>query len=396
LEINEIFIGEFDSDEESETLAFELKQLTKLKITNLTNLNSLRSFITFVPTSLKILKFFYIVWKDEQELLGKQKYLRELSLKSCTIKDFEFDPENCHIEKLVIKNFYFPNYKAFEMFSRFMKIQQSVTELDFFISKEEMMWDRDYVGILTHLLNLKTLKKFSIGYDYQKLTIFPHLKVCNPAVETLIIKDPPYEGTDLTLLPKFFPNVTNLKITWPDADVHTLPGRFFVDLQPINSMKKIKKLDIYYMTGEMLTQLELKEMREFHMSELLLVDDVLATDELLWIDCLANWKTFTANHSQLEVLHMPECYMCVEFLQITLENLPLLKSLDIAVYGFILDNSEISADEYKKEQAEKVARLIGEKYDRFEHFKLDFEDDFIRTIVLNYLEEHYPDVKLNK
>jgi hypothetical protein len=37
-----------------------------------------------------------------------------------------------------------------------------------------------------------------------------------------------------------------------------------MDLSPINSMKQIRKLEIDYMTDDMVTQLQLKEMREFH------------------------------------------------------------------------------------------------------------------------------------
>jgi hypothetical protein len=90
--------------------------------------------------------------------------------------------------------------------------------------------------------------------------------------------------------------------------------------------------------------------------------------------------------------------LSVEQFVITLENLPLLKSLEFTVYGcdFIhrLDE-DYSSEEYKKDQAEEAAQLIGENYDRLEHLKLDFEDEDIRATIFNYLEEHYPDVKLN-
>jgi hypothetical protein len=90
--------------------------------------------------------------------------------------------------------------------------------------------------------------------------------------------------------------------------------------------------------------------------------------------------------------------MSVEQLQITLENLPLLKSLEFAVYGcdFVPDDPELSAEDFKKEQAEEVARLIGEKYDSLEHLKLDVYNDLIRTCILNYFDQKYPGVKMNK
>jgi hypothetical protein len=63
---------------------------------------------------------------------------------------------------------------------------------------------------------------------------------------------------------------------------------------------------------------------------------------------------------------------------------------------FIPEDAEYSSDEYKKEQAGKAARLIGEKYDRLEHLKLDVYDDLIHTCILNYLKKRYLNVKLNK
>jgi hypothetical protein len=91
----------------------------------------------------------------------------------------------------------------------------------------------------------------------------------------------------------------------------------------------------------------------------------------------------------------------VEQFVITLENLQLLKSLELTVYGceFIYlhyEDREEYSEEYKKDQAEEAAKLIGENYDQLQHLKLVFEDDLIRTTILNKLEEHYPGVKLNK
>jgi hypothetical protein len=53
-------------------------------------------------------------------------------------------------------------------------------------------------------------------------------------------------------------------------------------------------------------------------------------------------------------------------------------------------------NEYKKDQTEKAAQLIGENYDRLEHLKLDFKGDLISTLILNCLKENYPGVKLSK
>jgi hypothetical protein len=394
LEMSEIYITESDSDED-----FELKHLTKLEISNSPNL---RFCARFVPSSLKILKLS-CMWRHthwDAELLVKQKQLEELSLENSEIQHFKFDPENFHIEKLTIDYLEFLNDSAFEKFSEFIKIQESVTELELAISQEE--WTiHNYAEILTHLLSLKSLKKFSFGCAYYEriLEVFSSLKICNPAVENLIILDPPYEEADLTPLPKLFPNVTDLKITCPDDDFYKYTfDYFFVDLQPINSMKMIRKLEIEYTTEEMLALLELKELREFHVKEIVSNGDRR-------VDRLADWKTFINNNCQLEVLHMlPKCRLSVEQLVITLENLPLLKSLEFTVFGCDIDlfseNSKYSSDEswgeYKEEQAEKAAQFIGERYGRLKHLKLDFDDAPVRTLIFNYFEDHYPGVKLYK
>jgi hypothetical protein len=392
-EVEELEMSEVESTESDPDENFKMKHLTKLVISESTNLGFCARF---VPSSLKILKLIYI-FEDEHwalALLEKQKHLEELSLICCEIQDFKFDPENCRVEKLTIDFLKLLNKSAFQKFSEFIKIQQSVTELTFSMSQDEWT-NHNYAVILTHLLSLKSLKKLSFGCAYYELTleVFSRLKVCNPAVKTLIIMDPPHERADLTSLPKFFPNVTDLKITRLDDDVYMEPVHpYFLNLQPVNSMK-IRKLDIYYMSEEMLAQLELKEMREFRMSEIVSTDGE-EEDEF----SLENWTTFINNNCQLEVLHLLECKMSVEQLQVTLENLPLLKSLEFTVFGFAAfsENPEYSADEYKKEQAEKAAQLIGEKYDRFEHLKLNISCVNIRACILKYLEEHYPGVKLNK
>jgi hypothetical protein len=194
------------------------------------------------------------MWNREfldPELLGKQKHLEELSLQGSAVKDFEFDPENCHIEKLAIDSLGFLNDIAFEKFSEFMKIQESVTELALAFGRDELMEpNRNYSGALTHLLSLESLKKFSFDCACEEhfFELFSNLKIFNPAVETLIIENPHPLYADLASLPKLFPNVTDLKITWPSVIFYDLfPfDYFFVDLQPINSMTMIRKLEIEY------------------------------------------------------------------------------------------------------------------------------------------------------
>jgi hypothetical protein len=390
--------------EELEMKAVELlyerdsdKKIEDFKLIHLTNLDIYRSTnlcfcTTFVPASLKSLKINYIF--DEEnwaaEVLGKQKHLEELSLNYCKIEDFKFDPENCHIEKLSIEKVKFLNGSAFENFSDFMKTQDSVSELEFGFFEDQLK-NLNHKGLLMHLLSLKSLKKFSFGCGNKKeiFSVFSTLKVCSPGVDTLTIHNPLHEGADLNLLPKLFPNVTSLKITCKyhedlfDSDLS--------DLSPINSMKMVRKLEIDHMTDVMLAQLELKEMREFHLKKIASVIDY---------EVLANWRTFINNNSQLDVLHMPECSMSVEQLKITLENLPSLKSLEFTVYGcdteLILTLLSSIVTGYEKKQAEETARLIGENYERLEHLKLKFEDEDISACILKYLAMHYPGVKLEK
>ncbi len=375
---------------------FKLKHLTKLDICWSTNLGFCT---TFVPASLRSLKI-NCMWDRETldpEMLGKQKGLEELSLVYCGIEEFKFDPENCHIEKLTIDDLEFLNDRAFEKFGEFVKIQESVVELELSIQEEELeIRNQKKPGILTHLLGLKSLKKVTIDCKYEEdiPEVFPGLKVCNPAVETLIIANPYLRVDHLKSLSKFFPNVTDLKITWPVVIFYEFPNN--VDFQPINSMKRIRKLEIQFASDEILAQLELKELREFHVFEVYSlryrVDD---SDDDDLVNPLANWRTFINNHSQLEVLQISESKTSVEQLQIALENLPLLKNLEFTVHNFDFV-SEIpghSSDEYKKEQAEKTARLIAEKYDRLERLKLDFSDDDNNFIFI-YLEKKKFDVKL--
>jgi hypothetical protein len=133
------------------------------------------------------------------------------------------------------------------------------------------------------------------------------------------------------------------------------------------------------MTEEMFEQLKLDQLQELHMSWNLDTDffnEVWDEDLLQMVNW--NWRTFVNNHSQLKILYIPYCKVNVEQLQFALENMPLLKSLELTVKG---DNCEEMPDldglfdedfvkQYKKKQALKAAQLIGENYDRLEHLKL--------------------------
>ncbi len=242
---------------------------------------------------------------------------------------------------------------------------------------------------------MKSLKILSFDCNYAILEVFSRLKIYNPAVDTLTIKNLPKQTNHLKSLSKFFPNVTDLKITWPDDKFYNKHSihYFFVELQPINSMTMVRKLEIEYTTEEMLAKLELKELREFHSKE---IASTLGYTESAW-DHLNNWRTFISNHGRLEVLHIPSFSLCVDKIQIMLKNFKLLNSLEFTVgHCDFAVLPKKSSEQYKKEQAEKVALMIGENYDRLEHLKLDFKDDGIRTWVLECFEEHYPGLKLNK
>jgi hypothetical protein len=213
----------------------------------------------------------------------------------------------------------------------------------------------------------------------------------------------PTSGTvELKTLSKLFPNVTDLKITWDCAEDESVKFSccldFKEDLQPINSMKQIRKLEMDYMNEEKLAQLDLKQLQELHVTGW--VNDVWNNSDLEF------WSTFISNHSQLSVLHRPYCSLNVEKLQITLENLPLLKSLELGVkdfnFGFLTDRTKFSDEkflaQYKKEQVERAAQLIGENYDRFDHLKLYFPEEScgIETDMLDHLKKYYPGVNLTK
>jgi hypothetical protein len=398
---------EFSADPDQNFKDFELTHLKKLEISQSTGPGFL---VTLVPASLKILRYNYL-YDDERwdpEVLEKQEHLEELGLIGCEIHDFNFDPENCHVQKLEICCLEFSNASAFEKFSEFMKIQESVKELEFGI--DEKSSNHNYAGILTHLFNLKTLKKVTIDCEFEQdtLTALSSLKVCNPSVDTLIILKP-LSGADLKSISKFFPSVIYLKITWKYDEDDYVDSEFFIyfemDLSPINSMKQIRKLEIDYMDVEMIAQLELSQLQELHVSRFSdFVVQAWNSIELRTVNLM--WRTFTKNHSQLKILHIPKCYICVEQLQITLEYLRLLESLEVTVrgfnYGFLryfpwfFDDEFL--DRYKKERTEKAAHLIGDNYDRLEHLKLDFAygGNHIKTVMTNYLKNYHPGVYLIK
>jgi hypothetical protein len=356
---------------------FKLTNLVKLELHGHKNLEFLKALL---PASLKILKmgkFFdqnHSFW--DTVILEKQTCLEELSLVNLQLNFSGFDPKNCNIKKLKVRELSFRDQSSYNKFSDFLKIQESLVDLEFHVNERESK-SRNYVGVVTHLLSLKTLKKLDINWS----VIFAMLSktnFCNPSVATLTIKNLPSGDKGL---PKIFPSVTHLKI-------HS--SNIFLHLWPINSMTKIRKLEIDYMSELILVELELKEMRELIISR---------SDPLIH---LASWRTFFKVNCQLETFHMPRCVMPIEYLLVTLENLPLLRSLELTVDGFMaievpagLCRVEFLA-RYKKEQVEKTAKLIGENYDSFEHLKLIFCAAWVNRIVLEFLEKYYPDVKLQK
>jgi hypothetical protein len=177
-------------------------------------------------------------------------------------------------------------------------------------------------------------------FEEDTLRVLSNLKVCNPAVDTLVIVKPLLDA-DLKIFPKFFPNVTDLEITWfSNSDEDHVGWDFFdysfeMELSPINSMKQVRKFEIDYMTEEMFDQLKLDQLQELHMSWNLDTDflnEVWDEDLLQMVNW--NWRTFINNHSQLKILYFPYCKVNVEQLQFALENMPLLKSLELTVKGY--------------------------------------------------------------
>jgi hypothetical protein len=405
LEIKEICIRETDADEKN-FKEFELKHLTKLKVFRSTHLGF---FFKFVPSSLKVLQLIEID-KVHEEILEKQKHLEELSLIYCKIDDLKFDPENCHIKTLKVRAL---SNEILKNLSNFLKVQKSVTDFEFGIYEEVQSIAFNYTELLMHLLGLKSLKKvlFSCELKQETLQALYSLKVCNPAVDTLTIVQPPREA-DLKMLPKLFPNVADLEITWfSEFDENGFYWEFFdhrftLDLQSINSMKQIRKFEIDYMTEEMFDQLKLDQLQELHITEESdFCREVWDQDLLQMVNW--NWRTFISNHSQLKILHIPECNLNVEQLQFALENLPLLKSLEVTVKGENYERFPDKLEElfnnkfvarYKKKQALKMAQLIGENYDRLKHLELNFANYYydVEAIIQGYLGKHFPAVKFNK
>jgi hypothetical protein len=366
-----------------------------------------------IPSSLTTLLF---IGEAVAEILARQQRLISLSFFYLQINSFNYNPSNCHIKNLLIRDVVFPIKSVFQKFGEFMKIQKSLVDLDLRICERELRNNNDYTDILTHLLSLKSLKKLLIGCGNLIFTPLSKISVCNPAVQNLTIIDPP-NGADLQKLANFFPNVTDLQIGWENnIDIDT--DNVAINLKPINSMKKIRSLSIDYLTEEMFAQLDLKQMMEFRMdwfgsnpfiiySDYAFLDEEFDVDVALPIEILegrsTNWRTFINNNCQLEILHMPEARIPMELLQITLENLPLLKNLSMMVddCNFSLAHynpSEYTFDEYLeiyvKEQAVKTAKLIGENYDRFEHLHLVLHDR--GEHVVKHLVENYPKVKVEK
>jgi hypothetical protein len=379
---------------------FKLTNLIKLEAKVSKNLKLLGAL---VPASLKVLKLAdetssKTVTKTnwDAEILGKQTCLEELSLEGFKIAVFKYHPKNCHIKKLGIRGLSFLNQFSFRKFSDFMEMQESVVELELNVGEKELK-NHDYTEILTHLLSLESLKKLTIGCQNgnEIFTAFSKINLCNPAVNTLAFENLP-SGADLKSLTKFFPSVTDLKSTWDSYSFQAFQNsRFVVDLKSINSMTKIKKLEIDYMSDQMLVELDLKEMQEL----------IISKSGRFWH--LISWRTFIKNHSKLELLHMAHCDSSLQHLLVTLEGLPLLKNLESIVNGFSFAIIGPRADmpiknlaEYmensRKEQTEKAAKLIGENYARFVHLKLDFHLPDVNRIVLEFLGKYYPGVKLHK
>jgi hypothetical protein len=391
--LRELTISGLENILESELSSpgFKLKHLIKLEIQAVTNL---KIFGMLVPNSLKILKLSENTSSEmetnpcwDAEILAKQTRLEELILDGFKINVFEFDPENCHIRKLEVRKLAFLNQLSFKKFSDFMKIQESVAELELSIGDGELK-NHDYAGILTHLLSLKSLKKLAINcHDSNEIfTVFSKFNLCNPVVDTLIIQNLA-SGANLKWLPKFFPSVTDLKITWPDSDfLKFFDTQFLADLKPINSMK-IRKLEIDFLTEQMLVDLDLKQMQEL----------------IIKSGLLSPLKAFFTKHCQLKTFHITVVVLRIGYLPFILETLPLLKSLELELFGYtdacsteITPQGELQVRR-EKELSEKAARLIGENYARFEHLKLNFGPaSRLERIILDFLGKHYPGVTLRK
>jgi hypothetical protein len=373
---------------------FEMLELPHLRRVEITDSMNLRAFTGLAPSSLKNLRLLG-AWFDEDQplwntgLLAKQSGLDELSLECFDIYCFRFHPKNKHIKKLVLRDLCFLAPVALEKFKDFVKIQESVEELELHFDPDEVeLKPLDHAGMLTHLLGLKSLKKLVIGcvYDNEIFAVLSKIQLCNPSVESLTIMNPD-SGADLKSLPLFFPNVTHLKITWKSFrglndkydHLEDFFDEFSMDLKPINSMKKVVEFEMDYLTDEMIGQLELKQLKVFRITEKLGLMDQL-DPELFGMDPLSRWRTFIVNNAQLEVLDMEECKVPHEFLRIVLENFPLPRSLKLKLDGHnygnleVADHPEISKEDlarYVKEQAEILAILTEKKWDSLEEVILE-------------------------
>jgi hypothetical protein len=386
-------------------------KLTRLKVRS--NLD-LGNFYKLIPNSSMSKLEFYggenrIGGSTIAEILSNQKNLEILILYDHDFNVFEYHPSNCHIKLLQISDLTFPVKSGFEKFSDFIKIQQSVTNLLIKVSEDEMKRN-DYMEMLTHLLSSNPLYRLFIQCKLSNkfITKFSKINICNPTLKNLIIADPSPE--DLKILPTLFPNVTDLTIHREEDELD--PDDFYMDLKSINSMKKLKKFEMDYLTEEMFAELELNELQEFRMTEDASpfteysgfwneFSNELVDNEILE-DRSTNWRTFVNNNRQLVILDMSESTFPVELLQITLENLPLLKRLRGGVSGFNFSSAKYRPEYtfedylklYIKKQAKKTAKLIGENYDRLEHFLLILYEGGWH--IAKYLKKYYPNVRIEK
>jgi hypothetical protein len=388
-------------------------KLTRLKVLS-SNLD-LGNFYKLIPNSfMSKLEFFgrknRIGGASIAEILSNQKNLEILILYHHNFNVFQYHPSNCHIKRLQIFDLEFPVKSGFEKFSDFMKIQQSVTNLLIKVSENEVKRN-DYTEMLTHLLSSNPLNRLFIQCKLSDkfFTEFSKINVCNPTLKNLIIADPSPE--DLKKLPTLFPNVTDLTIHWEEDELD--PDNFYMDLKSINSMKKLKKFEMDYLTEAMFAELDLNELQEFRMtleeaspfteySGFWNEDsDELVPNEILE-DRSTNWRTFVNNNRQLVILDMSESTIPVELLQIMLENLSLLKKLRVRVSGCNFSSAKYRPEYtfedylelYIKKQAKKTAKLIGENYDRLEHFMLVLYEGGWH--IAKYLKKYYPNVRIEK
>jgi hypothetical protein len=256
---------------------FQLKSLNSFTCNiNLGCLNAL------IPPSLASLLFLGVDVDGSSmaEILTKQQKLDSLSLNCLKMCVFKYQPSNCHIKNLVIEYVEFPIKSVFLKFSDFMKTQKSVKEFEFKASVDELKSNNDYTEFLTHIWNLKTLKKLVIHCQNLIFTPTSKINICNPSVEILTIYIPPTRA-DLQKLPNSFPNITDLHIYWD------------------------------YKSEQILAKLELKKMLKFHLTSFGVdpfpnyyyftddsLDEAPLPSEILETRS-ACWKAFVNNNCQL-------------------------------------------------------------------------------------------------